>query len=98
MDAIAFIRGRSIPNSLILVDESQNLNNAEIKTILTRAGENTKVIFNGDTSQIDADNLDASNNGLTYIINKFKTSDLAAHITLTKGERSRLATLAAEIL
>lgn len=98
MEAITFIRGRSIPDAIIIVDEAQNLSNADIKTILTRAGENTKIILTGDVEQIDAQNLDAINNGLTNVIEKFKNSELAGHITLTKGERSRLATLAAHIL
>lgn len=98
MEAITYIRGRSIPNSIILVDESQNLSKEEVKTILTRAGENTKIILTGDIEQIDNSGLDATNNGLTYIIEKFKNSGLAGHITLTQGERSRLASKAAEIL
>jgi PhoH-like ATPase len=98
MNAITYIRGRSIPNSIILVDEAQNLTASEIKTILTRAGEKTKIILTGDVEQIDNDNLDATDNGLVYAIQKFKDSDLAGHITLTKGERSRLASLAAKIL
>ena len=98
MNAITYIRGRSIPNSIILVDECQNLSAAEVKTILTRAGENTKIILTGDVEQIDNDNLDATDNGLVYVIEKFKDSPLAGHITLTKGERSRLASLAAKIL
>lgn len=98
MDALTYIRGRSIPNSIILVDETQNLSHEEVKTILTRAGENTKIILTGDISQIDSNRLDATNNGLTYVIEKFKNSPLAGHITFTQGERSRLATAAAEIL
>lgn len=98
MESITFVRGRSIPNAIIMVDEAQNLSSSEIKTILTRAGENTKIILTGDIEQIDNDRLDAVNNGLTNIIEKFKSSDIAGHITLTKGERSRLATLAAHIL
>ena len=98
MEAITYIRGRSIPNAIILVDECQNLTKDEVKTILTRAGENTKIILTGDIEQIDNSILDATNNGLTYIIEKFKNSELAGHITLTQGERSRLASKAAEIL
>lgn len=98
MEALTYIRGRSISNSIIMLDEAQNLNKEEMKTILTRAGENTKIIITGDISQIDAPHLDASNNGLTYIIEKFKNSGLSGHITLTQGERSRLASKAAEIL
>jgi PhoH-like ATPase len=98
MEAITFIRGRSIPNAIMLVDESQNLSGADIKTILTRAGENTKIILTGDIEQIDATNLDAMSNGLTNTIEKFKSLDIAGHITLVKGERSRLADAAAHIL
>lgn len=98
MQALTYIRGRSIPNAIILVDECQNLSKEEVKTILTRAGEDTKIILTGDIEQIDNSNLDATNNGLTYVIDKFKDSDLAGHITFTKGERSRLATVASEIL
>jgi len=98
MEAITYIRGRSIPNSIILIDECQNLSKEEVKTILTRAGENTKIILTGDIEQIDNSLLDATSNGLTYIIEKFKDSDLAGHITFTQGERSKLASKAAEIL
>lgn len=98
MEAITYIRGRSIPNSIILVDEAQNLTKQDIKTILTRAGENTKIILTGDIEQIDNLELDAINNGLTHVIEKFKYTNLAGHITLIKGERSRLASKAAEIL
>jgi len=98
MDAIAYVRGRSIPNAIILIDEAQNLSKDEIKTLLTRAGEGTKVILTGDIEQIDNNKLDAINNGLSYTIEKFKDSELAGHITFTKGERSRLATLASNIL
>lgn len=98
MDALTYIRGRSIPNSIIFLDEGQNISKEDMKTILTRAGENTKIILTGDLDQIDNNNLDAINNGLTYVIEKFKDSELAGHITFTQGERSRLATLAAEIL
>lgn len=98
MEAITYIRGRSIPNSIILIDECQNLNKEEVKTILTRAGEGTKIILTGDIEQIDNSLLDATNNGLTHVIEKFKSSDLAGHITFTKGERSKLASEAADIL
>ena len=98
MEAITFIRGRSIPNSIILIDEAQNLSKEDMKTILTRAGEGTKIILTGDIEQIDNSDLDATNNGLTYVIEQFKESELAGHITLTKGERSRLASKAAEIM
>jgi PhoH-like ATPase len=98
MEAITYIRGRSIPNTIILVDECQNLSKEEVKTILTRAGENTKIILTGDLDQIDNSGLDAVNNGLTNVIEKFRTSELAGHITFTQGERSKLASKAAEIL
>jgi len=98
LEAVTYIRGRSIPNTIILVDEIQNLDPLQVKTILTRAGENSKIILTGDISQIDTPDLDAMNNGLTYVIEKFKHSELAGHITFTHGERSKLATLASEIL
>lgn len=98
MEAITYIRGRSIANAIILIDECQNLSKDDVKTILTRAGENTKIILTGDIEQIDNSSLDATSNGLTYVIEKFKDSDLAGHITFTQGERSRLASKAAEIL
>jgi PhoH-like ATPase len=98
MNAMTFIRGRSIPNALIMIDETQNVSKDEIKTILTRAGVGTKIILTGDIDQIDNRNLDAMNNGLTYVIEKFKNSHLAGHVTLTQGERSELATEAARIL
>jgi len=98
IQAITYIRGRSIPNAIILVDEAQNLTRGEIKTILTRVGENTKIILTGDIEQIDNQNLDATNNGLVHAIESFKNSDIAGHITCTQGERSRLAALAADIL
>jgi PhoH-like ATPase len=98
MEAITFIRGRSIPNAIILVDECQNLSKEDVKTILTRAGENTKIVLTGDIEQIDNDKLDATSNGLTHVIEKFKDTEFAGHITLTQGERSRLASKAAEIL
>jgi len=98
MEALTYIRGRSIPNSIILIDEAQNLSKEEVKTILTRAGENTKIILTGDIEQIDNSSLDALNNGLTYVIDKFKDSDLAGHVTFVKGERSKLATHASSIM
>lgn len=98
MNAITYIRGRSITNAIMFIDEVQNISKEEIKTILTRAGENTKIILTGDIDQIDNSLLDATNNGLTYVIEKFKDSEIAGHITFTQGERSRLATLASEIL
>jgi PhoH-like ATPase len=98
MEALTYIRGRSIPNAIILIDEAQNLSKEEVKTILTRAGENTKIILTGDIEQIDNSSLDALNNGLTYVIDKFKDSELASHVTFVKGERSKLATQASLIM
>lgn len=98
MEAITYIRGRSIPNSIILVDECQNLSKEDVKTILTRAGDNTKIILTGDIEQIDNSALDATSNGLVHVIEKFKDSELAGHVTFVQGERSKLASKAAEIL
>ena len=98
MEAITYIRGRSIPNAIILVDECQNLSKEDVKTILTRAGEGTKIILTGDIEQIDNSALDATSNGLTHVIEKFRDSELAGHVTFTQGERSKLASKAAEIL
>lgn len=98
IEPLAYIRGRSIPNQYLIVDEAQNLTPHEIKTVLTRAGQGTKVILTGDCYQIDNPYVDSSNNGLTFSVEKFKSTDLSAHVTLTKGERSDLAELAANIL
>jgi len=98
VEPITYIRGRSLPNSFFVVDEAQNLTPHEVKTILTRAGEGTKVVLTGDPHQIDNLYIDSTNNGLTYVIERFKDSGIAAHVTLKRGERSELATLAAELL
>jgi len=95
---LAFIRGRSLSNMFFIVDEAQNLTPHEVKTIITRAGENTKIIFTGDIHQIDTPYLDAHSNGLSNVIDKMKNSHLYSHITLEKGERSELANLAGELL
>lgn len=95
---LAFIRGRSLSNVFFIVDEAQNLTPHEVKTIITRAGENTKIIFTGDIHQIDTPYLDAQSNGLSYLIEKIKGQDLYAHVTLEKGERSELANLANKLL
>ena len=98
IEALTYIRGRSIPNGIIIIDEAQNLTPLEIKTIVTRAGENTKIIFTGDPYQIDSPYLDANTNGLTYLAEKLKNEPLAGHVTLKKGERSPLAEVAAKLL
>ena len=95
---LAFIRGRSLSNVYFIVDEAQNLTPHEVKTIITRAGENTKIVFTGDVRQIDTPYLDEESNGLSYIIDRLKGSDLFAHMTLSNGERSELANLANELL
>jgi PhoH-like ATPase len=95
---LAYIRGRSLSNVFFIVDEAQNLTPHEVKTIITRAGENTKIIFTGDINQIDTPYLDAQSNGLSYLIEKVKGQKLYAHITLEKGERSELANLANDLL
>ena len=95
---LAYIRGRSISNIMFIVDEAQNLTPHEIKTIITRAGENTKIIFTGDVFQIDTPYLDSQSNGLSYLIDRVKDNPLYAHITLEKGERSDLANLGSKLL
>jgi PhoH-like ATPase len=98
VEALTYIRGRSIPDQFIIIDEAQNLTKHEVKTILTRVGEGSKVVLMGDPEQIDHPYLDAFNNGLTYVVEKFKNQMVAGHVKLLKGERSGLARLAAEIL
>jgi len=98
IEALTYIRGRSIPNQYMIVDEAQNLTPHEIKTIITRAGEGTKIILTGDPYQIDNPYVDASSNGLTYAVEKFKNEEIAGHVTLSKGERSCLAELAANLM
>ena len=95
---LAYIRGRSLSNICFIVDEAQNLTPHEVKTIITRAGENCKIIFTGDIHQIDTPYLDSQSNGLSYIIDRLKDHELYAHITLEKGERSELANLANDLL
>jgi PhoH-like ATPase len=95
---LAYIRGRSLSNIVFIVDEAQNLTPHEVKTIISRAGENCKIIFTGDIFQIDTPYLDSESNGLSYLIDRLKDQDLYAHITLEKGERSELANLANELL
>ncbi|MEK5181216.1 MULTISPECIES: PhoH family protein [Paenibacillus] len=98
VEALTYIRGRSIPSQFIIIDEAQNLSRHEVKTIVSRAGEGSKVILMGDPEQIDHPYLDAASNGLSYIVEKFKQQGISGHITLEKGERSRLAQLAADLL
>lgn len=98
IEPLTYIRGRSIPKQYMIVDEAQNLTPHEIKTIITRAGEGTKIILTGDPYQIDNPYIDSSSNGLTYAVEKFKDQEIAGHVTLTKGERSSLAEMAANLL
>jgi PhoH-like ATPase len=98
VEALAFIRGRSLSETFCIIDEAQNLTPHEVKTIITRAGEGTKMIFTGDLQQIDSPYLDSQSNGLAYMIDKMKGQELFAHINLVKGERSRLAELASNLL
>jgi len=98
IEPLTYIRGRSIPGQYIIVDEAQNLTPHEVKTIVTRVGDNTKIILTGDPYQIDNPYVDATNNGLIHTVNKFRGEKLAGHITLAKGERSELAELAANVL
>jgi PhoH-like ATPase len=98
MEPLTYIRGRSISRQFVICDEAQNLSPQMIKTIVTRIGEGSKVVFTGDPEQIDHPYLDASSNGLTYLVEKFKGESIAGHVTLSKGERSALAELGSRIL
>ena len=98
VEPLTYIRGRSIPRSFMILDECQNLTGQEIKTIITRVGEGTKIVITGDIEQIDNPYVDFADNGLTHVVEKFKEHGLAGHTTLKKGERSTLATLASKIL
>ena len=98
IEPLTYIRGRSIPNQFIIVDEAQNLTPHEVKTIITRVGDGTKIILTGDPYQIDNPYVDQTNNGLIHVVNRFKSERLAGHITMQKGERSPLAELAANLL
>jgi PhoH-like ATPase len=95
---LAYIRGRSLSSIFFIVDEAQNLTPHEIKTIITRAGEGTKMVFTGDIEQIDSPYLDIASNGLSYLSDKMKNQDIFAHVNLVKGERSFLAELASKLL
>ena len=98
IEALTYIRGRSISNAFIIIDEAQNLTTHELKTIITRVGEGTKIVLTGDVEQIDNVYIDATSNGLTHAVEKFKRFELASHVTLHKGERSKVATFAAQNL
>ena len=98
IEALTYIRGRSINNAFIVIDEAQNLTMHEIKTIITRVGNNTKIILTGDIEQIDNDYTDETSNGLAYAVEKFKEFEISGHVTLVRGERSKIATLASKIL
>jgi PhoH-like ATPase len=98
VEPLTYIRGRSMPNQYLIVDEAQNLTPHEMKTIITRAGEGTKVVLTGDPYQIDNPYIDSSSNGLSFVVDRFKEEPIAGHITLVKGERSDLAELAATLL
>jgi len=98
IEALTYIRGRSISNAFIIIDEAQNLTTHELKTIITRVGEGTKIVLTGDVEQIDNVYIDATSNGLTHAVEKFKKFELASHVTLMKGERSKVATFAAQNL
>lgn len=98
IEPLTYIRGRSIHNQFLIIDEAQNLTPHEIKTIITRVGDGTKIVVTGDPYQIDNPYIDSSSNGLSYLVEKFRSQEVSAHITLTKGERSRLSELAANLL
>lgn len=98
MEALTYIRGRSIANAFIIIDEAQNLSVHEIKTILTRVGEGTKIVLTGDIEQIDNVYIDETSNGLVHAVEKFKDFDITGHVSLLKGERSEVATIAADVL
>ena len=98
VDSLTYIRGRSLPQQYIIIDDAQNLTPHEVKTIISRAGHNTKIVLTGDPYQIDNPYLDASSNGLTYLVERFKGQELFGHITFSKSERSNLAALSSELL
>ena len=98
VEALTYIRGRSIPGQFIIIDEAHNLSKHEVKTIVSRVGEGSKIILMGDPAQIDHPYLDAASNGLTYLVERFKAESISGNVTLEKGERSRLAQIAADLL
>ena len=96
LEPLTYIRGRSLPDQYIIIDEAQNLTPHEMKTIITRAGENTKIVLTGDPYQIDIPYLDSLSNGLSVAVEKMKNESIVGHVTLEKGERSALADMAAK--
>ncbi|MBS3971181.1 MAG: PhoH family protein, partial [Clostridia bacterium] len=98
VEALTYIRGRTLPNQFIIIDEAQNLTKHEVKTIVSRVGEGSKIVLVGDPEQIDHPYMDFTSNGLTYLVEKFKDQSISAHVNLEKGERSALAQLASQIL
>lgn len=98
IEPLTYIRGRSLPRQFLVIDESQNLTPHEVKTVITRAGDGTKVVLTGDRYQIDNPYVDATSNGLSYVVERFRQSPMAGHVTLRKGERSQLAEAAAALL
>jgi PhoH-like ATPase len=98
IEALTYIRGRSISNAFIVIDEAQNLTKHEIKTIITRIGEGTKIVLTGDVEQIDNVYVNETSNGLAHTVENFKTYAISGHVTFKKGERSELATLASKVL
>lgn len=98
VEALTYIRGRSIPGQFIIIDEAQNLSRHEVKTIVSRVGEGSKIVLLGDPEQIDHPYLDASSNGLSYVVDRFKEQSISGHVTLEKGERSNLAQIATDLL
>jgi len=98
IEPLTYIRGRSIPHNFLIIDEAQNLTPHEIKTIITRAGEGTKIVLTGDPYQIDNPYVDSTSNGLVFVVEKFRGESIAGHVTLTRGERSDLAERAANLL
>ena len=98
IEPLTYIRGRSLPNQYLIVDEAQNLTPHEVKTVITRAGQNTKIVLTGDPDQIDNPYVDSASNGLTIVAERFRTEKIGAHVTLVKGERSELAERATQLL
>ena len=98
IEALAYIRGRSLSETYFIIDEAQNLTPHEVKTIVTRAGEGTKIVFTGDVHQIDSPYLDTYSNGMVYMIDRMRGQDIFAHVNLLKGERSYLSELASNLL